>query len=102
MNPDIKKNWLFALRSGDYEQGQFALKTNDDKFCCIGVLCDVIDPTLWKESANRITWSGHCDFLEPVPLNKIGLPIEEQSYLVGMNDQGDCLEIAASHVVHCR
>lgn len=29
-----------ALRSGEYEQGQAALRT-EDKYCCLGVACDV-------------------------------------------------------------
>lgn len=41
MKPEIKERWLKALRSGEYEQGESALKTNDDKFCCLGVLCDL-------------------------------------------------------------
>lgn len=40
MNPRIKKLWLKALRSGKYKQGQGQLKCGD-KFCCLGVLCDL-------------------------------------------------------------
>ena len=32
---------LDALRSGDYEQGQGVLHSRDDKFCCLGVACEV-------------------------------------------------------------
>lgn len=38
---DVAKEWVKALRSGDYEQGKFALRTRDNKFCCLGVLCDL-------------------------------------------------------------
>jgi len=38
--------WIDALRSGDYEQGVGTLN-RDGKFCCIGVLCDLIDPDGW-------------------------------------------------------
>lgn len=46
MNKRVKKKWLKALRSGEYEQGRFRLlKRGDDqtpdKFCCLGVLCDL-------------------------------------------------------------
>jgi hypothetical protein len=42
----IKRDWLEALRSGEYKQGQMALvnaTTNPevDQFCCLGVLCDL-------------------------------------------------------------
>jgi hypothetical protein len=40
VNPDIKARWLAALRSGQYQQGQKYLKVND-RFCCLGVLCDL-------------------------------------------------------------
>lgn len=41
MNPKVKKLWIAALKSGKYKQGVGALKTNDDKYCCLGVLCDI-------------------------------------------------------------
>lgn len=42
MNPEIKAQWLSALRSGEYEQGRGQLK-NDGKYCCLGVLCDLAE-----------------------------------------------------------
>lgn len=41
MHNDIKKRWVEALRSGEYEQGEKKLRTDEDKFCCLGVLCDL-------------------------------------------------------------
>ena len=42
MNQDVKDQWLTALRSGDYEQGtRSGLHSRDNKFCCLGVLCDL-------------------------------------------------------------
>ena len=41
MKPEIKQKWVTALRSGNYKQGYFKLKTNDC-FCVIGVLCDIL------------------------------------------------------------
>lgn len=40
MNPEIKAQWVDALRSGEREQGNGALN-RDGKFCCLGVLCDL-------------------------------------------------------------
>ena len=34
------RQWVAALRSGNYEQGQRRLNT-DNKFCCLGVACEV-------------------------------------------------------------
>jgi len=45
MNQIIKQKWLEALRSGKYKQGRLALKTTDEKYCCLGVLCEVVAET---------------------------------------------------------
>lgn len=44
MNPEIKAQWIAALRSGEYQQGRGYLNSHTeegDKFCCLGVLCDL-------------------------------------------------------------
>jgi len=43
------KEWVKALRSGEYKQGQSYLRSRDGKFCCLGVLCDL---------TNRIDWEA--------------------------------------------
>lgn len=40
MTKKIKRLWIAALRSGDYQQG-FVHLERDNKFCCLGVLCSV-------------------------------------------------------------
>ena len=40
MNPEIKAQWVAALRSGEYKQGNEYLHRGDT-FCCLGVLCDL-------------------------------------------------------------
>lgn len=44
MNAEIKSQWLDALRSGKYTQGQYALRETAGEqvtHCCLGVLCDI-------------------------------------------------------------
>lgn len=44
MNQQVKKQWVEALRSGMYRQGKGTLRMRtpaNDKFCCLGVLCDL-------------------------------------------------------------
>lgn len=41
MKQEVKEKWLTALRSGEYTQGKGRLRSLDDKFCCLGVLCDL-------------------------------------------------------------
>lgn len=40
MNPDVKRQWVEALRSGEYAQGRSVLHdVATDTYCCLGVLC---------------------------------------------------------------
>jgi hypothetical protein len=52
MNPEIKQQWLSALRSGEYKQAKGKLRKKKEKleqylspeatYCCMGVLCDIL------------------------------------------------------------
>lgn len=41
MNKEIAMKWVAALRSGEYKQGKQCLNNNNEKFCCLGVLCEL-------------------------------------------------------------
>ena len=41
MDTELKKKWVAALRSGQYQQGKGYLK-KDGRYCCLGVLCSVL------------------------------------------------------------
>ncbi len=42
LDPELKKQWVDALRSGEYKQTKGTLHNLDDGgFCCIGVACVV-------------------------------------------------------------
>jgi hypothetical protein len=41
LDPEVKAAWLQALRSGEYEQGTEMLRTRNDTYCCLGVLCEL-------------------------------------------------------------
>lgn len=60
MNVKIKEKWLAALRSGEYKQGQDALRSGD-KYCCLGVLSDLYqedhEDCVWKRTENGQTLS---------------------------------------------
>lgn len=51
MDAEIKTKWVEALRSGKYEQGTEQLYS-EGKYCCLGVLCDIVDPRgrKWKRA----------------------------------------------------
>lgn len=48
MNPEIKARWVAALRSGEYKQGEGELRSKTERFCCLGVLCDLKDDSAWE------------------------------------------------------
>lgn len=89
MNNEIKEKWVKALRSGQYEQGQHYLKSGD-KFCCLGVLCDLAAKEgICEQVMDR--FDDH-DTLLPLSVQKwAGLaanPHMGGRYLSGMNDSG--------------
>ena len=56
MNPEWKTKWLNALRSGEYAQGSGVLRDPEDKFCCLGVLTDLVikdGEGSWQKSPNK-------------------------------------------------
>lgn len=61
MNPDIKKLWVDALRSGNYVQGKSCLRKpsrTDSKViehCCLGVLCDLY---VKQDTVNGSYWDN--------------------------------------------
>ncbi len=67
MNQTVKEKWVSALRSGEYKQGKDFLRV-DDKFCCLGVLCElavennVIDPAV-EDLGDVFTYDGSASFL---------------------------------------
>lgn len=81
MDPLLKKRWINALRSQRYQQGHWCLKSLDKKYCCLGVLADVIDPTAWIGNRNEFSWKG-----DMLSLPRDILSNETQLELIGMND----------------
>lgn len=50
MDEKLKAQWIAALRSGNYTQGQGQLRRTewgDATYCCLGVLCDISDKGMW-------------------------------------------------------
>lgn len=45
MDAELKVKWVAALRNGEYLQGG-KLKSADGRFCCLGVLCEVMEKLL--------------------------------------------------------
>jgi hypothetical protein len=58
MKPEIKKLWVEALRSGEYVQGTQSLRTGEDGFCCLGVLCDLAKKAGIGEWKQKVKFFG--------------------------------------------
>lgn len=101
MDATLRDEWAVALESGDYKQGKTALKTTDNEFCCLGVLCDILS----KKDPENIQWEYDVMFGYPrmfsisteessahyIPsklADKIGITQQMQSILSHMNDMG--------------
>lgn len=41
LKSEVKDPFVKALTSGEYPQGRLQLRTNDGRYCCIGVLTDL-------------------------------------------------------------
>lgn len=61
MKRSLRDKWCAALRDGSYKQGTSRLRTPDNKFCCWGVFCDLIDPSLWKQ-VNKVDTYNHWEY----------------------------------------
>jgi hypothetical protein len=55
LDPEVKRLFLEALRSGDYAQGKFKLRDNEHCYCCLGVLTDL------AAKAGIVKWE-HSDY----------------------------------------
>lgn len=54
MDKKTKQKWLKALRSGEYKQGRHTLREDfiaEKEYCCLGVLCDLVEPNLWRKGS---------------------------------------------------
>lgn len=103
MDAEIKKKWVEALRSGRYKQGYGRLH-GDNNYCCLGVLCDVIDNTKWYKgnySSEFVYVYKNVSCLGHVPLSlrkEIGMSLDQHNKLCRMNDNGDSFETIANHI----
>lgn len=92
LKTELKTRWVSALRSRYYEQGTGYLR-NNDKHCCLGVLCDILANDGIGE------WKGGDDFYyngEPYRsaltngtealAEFVGLDKKTQDVLINLND----------------
>ena len=98
MNPELKQKWLEALRSGRYKQGILQLRSSDDRYCCLGVLCDLVDRTAWVACGSGFVFNGAMCMPSIEELTNIGLDDSEARRLAHMNDEGETFEAIAQRI----
>jgi hypothetical protein len=87
MNSELLNQWVSALRSGKYNQGRLRLRSLDDHYCCLGVLCDVYDGDAWQKTySDNYYFYGDSIALAPLIKNTVGLSDDEINKLMKMND----------------
>jgi hypothetical protein len=96
METRLKEAWISALRSGEYKQGKGTLRTAEGKYCCLGVLGEILEKTdeasftLAENAACYVirdsVGSGSTTQLPNTLLEKIGLHDLAQEDLIEMND----------------
>lgn len=83
MKPEIKKRWVEALRSGEYQQAKDYLVSLEG-YCCLGVLCEIAvqDGVVYREGDEYISTSEGFD------VNNVDLPVAVQRW-AGVEDAYD-------------
>ena len=81
MDKKLKTRWIKALRSGKYPQATNGLRT-ETGYCCLGVLCDLIDPSKW----NDLRYDGRGAYVPGSTRELIGLSDADENKLAAMND----------------
>lgn len=94
LKPITREEWVKALRSGKYEQGKSLLK-NRNKFCCLGVACDLAG-VAWEDCEQPSLASSDFKTVGADILYKsLSLTVEEAERLANLNDRNvTFLEIA--------
>ena len=97
MKTELKSKWIEALRGGQYQQGRWTLRPQDHTYCCLGVLCDLINPAGWRHDefdkhAHEVSFAGDG------PIASIGLERRDVRAVVEMNDTGKSFDEIADYI----
>ena len=99
MHPLVQK-WIEALLSNNYPQGNGCLRNHENKYCCLGVFCDISGRGKWLQNRGNVSFSfslGEDEDMSRRLFSNIQLPthLREEigmsdpfmSALMGLNDQ---------------
>ena len=108
MDAEIKRKWVEALRSGKYAQTKSDLR-NHNGYCCLGVLCDLVQPEEWSEPEQNFSFMHRfassfpdADVLDIVGMHQDdGVRTDGQHpfwTLASMNDEGKSFAEIADYI----
>lgn len=101
MDKELKQTWVDNLLSGKYKQTQGELH-NDEGFCCLGVLCDVVAPEDWVKDGtiytNKVNDQNRVGTLSDHFLVRVGLSSVGAGLLAHLNDLGNSFEFIAKYI----
>jgi hypothetical protein len=99
MDKQTKKDWIKALRSGEYPQGYGKLHSSEGKFCCLGVLCDIALDSWWEldSSGEKYKLGGGYSYMPPIDLID-DLGPEVCLRLANLNDKGKSFDEIAAYI----
>lgn len=90
MNAELKAKWIEALRSGKYKQGRTQLRSDNDAFCCLGVLCDIEPDVTWEKKTGSYDAVYDSEFdggeLPSSFREWAGISSDREQELIEMND----------------
>jgi hypothetical protein len=85
MKKSIAMKWADALESGEYGQGTGSLRSDQNEFCCLGVLCNLHAQKykkLAKTQEDPSVYFGHSEFPpEQVWSEWAGMKSEEGTFV---------------------
>lgn len=90
MTPELKAQWVAALRSGTYKQGRSQLCDSNKLYCCLGVLAEELGLLVNTPNGARAIENGRLHFnqtsLTGQVLDRVGLTYGMQHSLITLND----------------
>lgn len=107
MDPDVKEDWVKALRSGKYKQGKATMcdvgEDGSESFCCLGVLANEAIDADWHldEGCCRLGRQRLVDGLSKTQLKSVGLSSASQAALAKANDIGLRFSTIADAIEEC-
>lgn len=88
---EVRLQWMAALLGGEYKQAQHALKSPEDKMCCLGVGCDLhaklTGKGRWLDSSYKVAGGWSKTGYPPLPVEEwLGITHSQALVLAFAND----------------